>query len=105
MSGRDDADPATAASPATCERAATIVLGDDTLRGARLGVARAFFTNFDEIDGLIEQAIVPLKRLGAEINPVDLAQPGYNDAELKILLYELKATCRSTSRRSLRAQK
>ena len=41
---------------------------------------------------MIEQAIVVLKRLGAEIvDPVDLAQPSYNDAELRVLLYEMKA--------------
>jgi len=91
MSGRDDADPATATAPA--ERVATAAaLRDDPLRGARVGVARAFFTGNDAVDGLIEQAIVVLKRLGAEVvDPVDLAQPPYNDAELRILLYELKA--------------
>jgi hypothetical protein len=41
---------------------------------------------------LIEQAIVVLQRLGAEIvDPVDLALPSYSDAELRVLLYELKA--------------
>jgi len=91
MSGRDDADPATATAPA--ERVATAgALRDDALSGARVGVARAFFTGNDAVDGLIEQAIVVLKRLGAEVvDPVDLAQPPYNDAELRILLYELKA--------------
>jgi len=91
MSGRDAADPATAAAPGDRD-AATPTLRDDALRGARLGVARAYFTGNDAVDGLIEQAIVALKRLGAEIvDPVDLPQPPYNDAELRILLYELKA--------------
>jgi amidase len=90
MAGRDSADEATAAAPDTA--ALAVALPDDALRGARLGVARAFFTGFDEIDGLIEQAIVVLKRAGAEIvDPVDLAQPTYFDAEMRILLYELKA--------------
>jgi amidase len=92
MAGRDDADGATAAAPAAPLPSAAIDLPDDALRGTRLGVARSFFTGFDEVDGLIDQAIVVLKRLGAEIvDPVDLAQPSYNDAELRILLYELKA--------------
>ena len=92
MAGRDDADAATAAAPAAPLPSAAIDLPDDALRGTRLGVARSFFTGFDEVDGLIDQAIVVLKRLGAEIvDPVDLAQPSYNDAELRILLYELKA--------------
>lgn len=91
MAGRDGADEATAAAPA--EPASPIVLPDDALSGARLGVARAYFTGFDELDALIEQAIVVLRRAGAEIvDPVDLALPTYADAELRVLLYELKAS-------------
>jgi amidase len=89
MSGRDGADDATAAAPA---EGTAIALPEEALRGARLGVARAFFTGFDEADALIEKAIVDLKRLGAEIvDPVYLATPTYSEAELRILLYELKA--------------
>jgi len=89
MSGRDGADPATASAPSA---APTVALDDGALRGARLGVARAYFTGNGAVDGLIEQAIAVMKRLGAEIvDPVDLPQPPYNDAELRILLYELKA--------------
>ena len=92
MSGRDAADAATSAVPGDRSAARTVRLPDDALRGARLGVARAFFTGFDEADALIEQAIAVLKRLGAEIvDPVDLAQPSYSDAEMRVLLYELKA--------------
>ena len=92
MSGRDAADAATSAPPSDRAASAVVRLPEGALRGARLGVARAFFTGFDEVDGLIEQAIVVLKRLGAEIvDPVDLAQPSYNDAELRVLLYEMKA--------------
>ncbi len=91
MIGRDSADEATSLSPDGSPNAA-IALPADALRGARLGVARAYFTGFDEADALIEKAIVDLKRLGAEIvDPVDLAAPSYGDAELKVLLYELKA--------------
>ncbi|HEV7574983.1 MAG TPA: amidase [Caldimonas sp.] len=90
MAGRDGADAATAAAPD--DATAAVALPDDALRGARLGVARAYFTGFDEIDGLIEQAIVVLQRAGAEIvDPVDLATPTYSDAELRVLLYETKA--------------
>src|SRR6185436_18379810 len=56
MAGRDGADAATSAAPD--ERvAAPIALPDDALRGARIGVARAYFTGFDELDALIDQAI------------------------------------------------
>jgi len=92
MAGRDGADAATSAAPD--ERvAAPIALPDDALRGARIGVARAYFTGFDELDAVIDQAIVVMKRAGAEIvDPVDLALPAYSDAELRVLLYELKAS-------------
>ena len=92
MIGRDSADEATAAAPAEAVAGGAIALPEDALRGMRLGVARSFFTGFDEADALIEKAIVDLRRLGAEIvDPVDLAPPTYNDAELRVLLYELKA--------------
>ena len=92
MAGRDEHDAATATLPADRASSGFVLLPDDALRGARLGVARAFFSGVDQIDGLIEQAIVVLKRLGAEIvDPVDLAQPSYNDAELRVLLHEMKA--------------
>ena len=92
MAGRDGADAATSAAPAEPVPAA-IALPDDALRGARLGVARAYFSGFDELDALIEQAIAALKRAGAEIvDPVDLAVPTYSDAELRVLLFELKAS-------------
>jgi amidase len=92
MAGRDGADAATSAAPDEPVPAA-IALPDDALRGARIGVARAYFTGFDELDAVIDQAIVVMKRAGAEIvDPVDLALPAYSDAELRVLLYELKAT-------------
>jgi len=92
MAGRDGADAATSAAPDKPGPAA-IALPDDALRGARIGVARAYFTGFDELDALIDQAIVVMKRAGAEIvDPVDLALPTYSDAELRVLLYELKAS-------------
>jgi amidase len=92
MSGRDSADPATTSVPGDRAAATTVAFGEGALRGVRLGVARAYFTGNDAVDGLIDQAIAVMKRLGAEIvDPIDLPQPPYNDAELRILLYELKA--------------
>ena len=89
MAGRDRDDAATAASP---DELATIALPADALRGARIGVARAYFTGWSEIDTLIERAIAVLARAGAEIvDPVDLALPTYWDAETRVLLTELKA--------------
>lgn len=87
LCGPDSNDAATAAAP----QAALPALDPARLRGARLGVARAYFTGFDEADALIERAIATLKQLGAEIvDPIELPLPGYGDAELTVLLTEFK---------------
>ena len=90
MCGADAADPATAAAPAFAAGPLTQELGQGTLKGVRLGVARAYFTGFDEADALIEQAVAKLRELGAEVVDAELAPVGYGDAELSVLLYELK---------------
>jgi len=64
------------------------------LRGARIGVARKkFFGYSPEADGLVEAAIDVLRRQGAVIvDPADIPHAGeYDDSELTVLLYELKA--------------
>src|SRR5467141_2729568 len=64
------------------------------LRGARIGVARKkFFGYSPEADALVEAAIAVLKSQGAVIvDPADIPHLGeYDDSELTVLLYELKA--------------
>src|SRR6266850_2641373 len=64
------------------------------LRGARIGVARKkFFGYSPEADALVEAAIDVLRRQGAVIvDPADIPHLGeYDDSELLVLLYELKA--------------
>src|SRR5205809_1062414 len=64
------------------------------LRGARIGVARKkFFGYSPEADALVESAIEVLRREGAVIvDPADIPHAGeYDDSELIVLLYELKA--------------
>src|SRR5882724_4937133 len=64
------------------------------LRGARIGVARKkFFGYSPETDALVEAAIDVLRREGAVIvDPADIPHAGeYDDSELIVLLYELKA--------------
>ncbi|OYT89265.1 MAG: amidase [Burkholderiales bacterium PBB6] len=86
MLGRDEADSATRRAPAD-----DAGLPAQALKGKRLGVCRNYFTGFDEADALIDKAIAQLKALGAEIiDNVELAQPSYGDAELDVMLYELK---------------
>src|SRR6267142_3916620 len=64
------------------------------LRGARIGVARKkVFGYSPEADALVEAAIAVLKQQGAVIvDPADIPHLGeYDDSELTVLLYELKA--------------
>jgi amidase len=87
LQGPDKADAATATAPA----GALGALSPQALKGARLGVCRNFFTGFDEVDATIEAAMAAMKAQGAVVvDPVELAQPSYGDAELDVLLYELK---------------
>src|SRR5207253_1646006 len=63
------------------------------LSGARLGLVRGSYTGLDAVDALIDRAVEKLKELGATIvDPVELPDTKkYTDAELDLLLYELKA--------------
>ncbi len=63
------------------------------LAGARIGVARNFFGNNDELDALIETALLDLTARGAVlVDPVEVPNVArYQDSELEVLLYEFKA--------------
>jgi len=87
MQGPDAADEATAKAPPPTEQP----LPADALKGARIGIARNYMTGFDEADALFGKAVQQLKALGAEIvDDIGLAPVGYGEAELNVLLYELK---------------
>lgn len=87
MQGPDAADEATAKAPPPTEQP----LPADALKGARLGIARSYMTGFDEADALFGKAVQQLKALGAEVvDDIGLAPVGYGEAELNVLLYELK---------------
>lgn len=66
--------------------------GERGIRGARIGVARGFFTHNEHVDEVIEQALRTLDKLGAVIvDPVELPSPErYGAAEFEILLTECK---------------
>src|SRR5437867_6041764 len=69
-------------------------LDPNGLRGARIGVARKKASGYSpEADALVEAAIDVLRRQGATIiDPADIPHLGeYDDTELIVLLYELKA--------------
>jgi amidase len=93
LAGSDPRDPASA--PADGKRATdyTKFLDPEGLKGARIGVARKI-AGFDaRVDRLMDDAIAEMKRRGAVIvDPADIPHTGeYDDSELEVLLYELKA--------------
>jgi amidase len=90
--GADPADPATAAAPRGAPDY-TAFLEAGGLKGARIGVARAFFGFNPAVDALMEAALRVLKDGGAVlVDPVDLEAPAaLNEAELTVLLHEFKA--------------
>ncbi len=65
----------------------------DGLKGARIGVARNFFGNNDELDAIIEIALKDLVAQGAVlVDPVEVPNSSkYGDSELDVLLFEFKA--------------
>ena len=88
MCGKDANDAVTADAPSQL----AWMPDANALKGKRLGVARNYFTGYDEADALIEAAIKRLTELGAVIvDPIDLPPVPYGEAELQVLLYELKA--------------
>lgn len=89
IAAKDSNDAATRDAPQPGDYVAA--LDKDALRGARIGVARNYFTGHDEVDAQIERAIDELKTLGAEvIDPVDLPKSSYDDEELSVMLHEFK---------------
>ncbi len=89
IAGSDARDPQTATAPAPGDYLRA--LGKGALKGARIGVAREFFTGHDEVDQQIELAIAQLRLLGADVvDPIDLPRVGYDKEELSVLLHEFK---------------
>ncbi|HEV3425599.1 MAG TPA: amidase [Paraburkholderia sp.] len=89
LAGPDPRDPATLGAPAPGDYLGA--LNRDALRGARIGVAREFFTGHDEIDQQIEHALAQLVLLGAElVDPIVLPKVSYETEEQAVLLHEFK---------------
>jgi amidase len=92
--GVDPRDPATAASAGKFHTDYTQFLDKDGLRGARIGVPRAFFGYSEETDEIADAAIERMRAAGATI--VDPAEIPTNDqintdsAEIIVLIYEFK---------------
>ena len=93
LTGVDPRDSATSASAGKAAADYTKFLDPNGLRGARIGIARKYFGSNDAQDQLMNNLIDAMKRQGAEIiDPADLPTHGkFDDTELLVLLYELKA--------------
>jgi amidase len=94
IAGTDPRDAATRAAGAQGKTDYTRYLEFGALKGARIGVARAKFFGYSDVaDRLTDAAIDVMKQEGAIIvDPADVPHAGeYDDAELEVLLYELKA--------------
>jgi amidase len=93
LAGADPRDSATAASTGKTAADYTQFLDPNGLRGARIGVARKYFGFSESVDGLMNDVIDEMKRQGAVlVDPADLDSFGkFDDSELVVLLYELKA--------------
>jgi amidase len=93
LTGIDPRDKATNASRGKKQIDYTKFLDANGLKGARIGVARKFFGFSDKVDKLMNEAIEVMKQQGAIlIDPAEVPNTGkYDDSELEVLLYELKA--------------
>jgi amidase len=93
LAGADPDDPYTAESSGRSHTDYTKFLDVHGLRGARLGVPRKYFGFSDGVDGIMAEAIDVMKKQGATvIDPADLETFGkFDDSELLVLQYELKA--------------
>ncbi|HKW48727.1 MAG TPA: amidase [Gemmatimonadaceae bacterium] len=94
LTGIDPRDDATKPSAGKSFTDYTRFLDPNGLRGARIGIVRETFMGYSpKTDKLVEQAIDVLKHSGATIvDPANLPSIAkIGDAELEVLLYELKA--------------
>ncbi|MCM3869369.1 MAG: amidase [Pyrinomonadaceae bacterium] len=93
LTGIDPRDSATRSSQGKSHSDYTRFLDKDGLRGARIGVARAYFNFNDQVDRRMDELIGEIKKMGAVVvDPADIPTKGkFNDSEFEVLLYEFKA--------------
>jgi amidase len=93
LAGSDPRDKFTAEANSKMQKDYTQFLDPNGLKGARLGIARKYFGFSDSVDALMNRLIDEMKSAGAVIvDPADLETQGkFDETELLVLLYELKA--------------
>jgi amidase len=93
LAGIDAEDKATGYSQSKFSTDYTQYFNPKGLEGARIGVVRKYFGFHPGVDTVINDALKVLKQQGAVlVDPADIPTIGkFDDAELTVLLYELKA--------------
>nr|MDQ2975504.1 amidase family protein [Acidobacteriota bacterium] len=93
LTGIDSNDAVTKSSAGKFFNDYTRFLDRDGFKGARLGIVRKNFGFNDRVDKLMNELIDEMKKLGAVVvDPADIPTSGkFDDSELEVLLYELKA--------------
>jgi amidase len=93
LAGFDGEDKATGDSLGKSSADYTQYLNPKGLEGARIGVVRKYFGFHAGVDRVINDALDVLKQQGAVlVDPADIPTIGkFDDAELDVLMYELKA--------------
>ncbi len=93
MAGIDPEDEATRNKERVSYSDYTKFLSGNGLQGVRIGVVRKYFGFLPQVDSIIEDSLNILQKNGAVlIDPVEIESLGkFDDSELTVLLYELKA--------------
>ena len=93
LAGIDPEDKITAESRGKAATDYTKFLDPKGLRGARIGVVRKYFGSYESVASVMNNALDVLKSLGATVvDPANIETIGkFDDTELTVLLYELKA--------------
>ncbi len=91
MLGDDPSDAATQTLGRRVQRDYTLGLDRDGLKGSRLGVALKLMGEVPGVAQLMTRAQDDLRRLGAELVPVEVPSATLNKPETEVLLTELKA--------------
>ena len=89
IAGADARDTATAKIPSTAKNF-TAALSGATVKGKRLGVVRRLVSSNWNQARVANEALAALTAAGAELIDVSLGSRAYEDAELEVLLFELK---------------
>jgi amidase len=93
LAGIDPSDVATSDSRGRAIPDYAAGLDPAALRGVRIGVHRKAFGFHRDVDRIMEEALLALKREGAVlVDPADIPHVGeYDETETTVLLYELRA--------------